>query len=117
MPSFGTTSETLLQALAEGDGELPAGEDPPAQAPSDPTLGSLTGPQLAGFQGYGCVSCHLWQGKQLSQPDPVAVGPELTRLTGRTPPRLVRPLPGEPGPLASQHAHAVGLRRTANRRC
>jgi mono/diheme cytochrome c family protein len=83
MPAFGTAAETLVQALAEGDGELPAGEDAPERASKDPTLGPLVGPQLAGFQGYGCVSCHLWQGQQLSQPDPVASGPELTRLTGR----------------------------------
>ncbi len=83
MPAFGAASEALVQALAEGDGELPAGEDPPARPPTDPTLGSLAGAQLAGFQGYSCVSCHLWQGQQLSQPDPGALGPELTRLTGR----------------------------------
>jgi cytochrome c551/c552/glucose/arabinose dehydrogenase/cbb3-type cytochrome oxidase cytochrome c subunit len=83
MPSFGATADTLVQALAEGDGELPAGDDPPARSSDDPTLGPLAGSQLAGFQGYSCVSCHLWQGQQLSQPDPGAIGPELTRLTGR----------------------------------
>lgn len=82
MPAFGA-SETLVQALAEGDGELPAGGDLPSQPANDPTLGPLTGSQLAGFQGYSCFSCHIWQGKQLSQPDPGALGPDLTRLTGR----------------------------------
>ena len=83
MPAYGKAVETLVQALAEGDGELPAGDDPPATVSKDPTLGPLVGPQLAGFQGYACVSCHVWQGQQLSQPDPVAIGPELTRLKGR----------------------------------
>jgi glucose/arabinose dehydrogenase/mono/diheme cytochrome c family protein len=83
MPAFGTAADTLVQALAEGDGELPAGDDPPVQPPADPTLGPLAGSQLAGFQGYACVSCHQFQGRHLSQPDPGAFGPELTRLTGR----------------------------------
>src|SRR5262249_11912817 len=83
MPAFGAAAETLVQALAEGDGELPAGADPVLPPPTDPTLGPLAGSQLAGFQGYACVSCHLWQGQQLSQPDPGAIGPELTRLAGR----------------------------------
>jgi len=83
MPAFGAAADTLVQALAEGDGELPAGPDPLLLPAKDPTLGPLVGPQLAGFQGYGCVSCHLWQGQQLSQPDPGAIGPELTRVAGR----------------------------------
>jgi mono/diheme cytochrome c family protein len=83
MPAFGADAEALVQALAEGDGELPAGEEPVEQRPADPTLGSLHGVQLAGFQGYGCVSCHVWQGRQLSQPDPGAIGTDLTRLAGR----------------------------------
>jgi len=83
MPAFGAAAETLVQALAEGDGELPVGEDPTDPVSKDPTLGPLVGPRLAGFQGYACVSCHVWQGRQLSQQDPVAVGPDLTRLNGR----------------------------------
>jgi glucose/arabinose dehydrogenase/cytochrome c551/c552 len=83
MPSFGTEAETLVQALAEADGELTAAPDPPVQAPADPTLGTLSGSTLAGFQGYACVSCHIWNGQALSEADPGAVGTELTRLTGR----------------------------------
>jgi glucose/arabinose dehydrogenase/cytochrome c551/c552 len=83
MPSFGNEADTLVQALAEGDGELTATADPPIQQTADPTLGTLSGSPLAGFQGYACVSCHLWNGKALSEPDPGAVGTELTRLTGR----------------------------------
>lgn len=83
MPSFGPEAETLVQALAEADGELLAAPDPPVQQAADPTLGTLSGSTLAGFQGYACVSCHLWNGKALSEPDPGAVGTELTRLTGR----------------------------------
>src|SRR5262249_54491609 len=37
MPSFGAAAETLVQALAEGDGELPAGDDPPTRSSEDPT--------------------------------------------------------------------------------
>jgi cytochrome c551/c552/glucose/arabinose dehydrogenase len=83
MPSFGSEAETLVQALAEADGELTAAADPPLQQTADPTLGTLSGSTLAGFQGYACVSCHIWNGKALSEADPGAVGTELTRLTGR----------------------------------
>jgi glucose/arabinose dehydrogenase len=83
MPAFGPEAETILQALAESDGELPTGSDTPEKQPADPTLGSLAGPSIAGFQGYGCVSCHVWGGKQLSGPDPGAVGTDLTRVAGR----------------------------------
>jgi mono/diheme cytochrome c family protein len=83
MPAFGHEAATILQALAEGDGELTAGTDSRERQPSDPTLGSLAGPGIAGFQGYGCVSCHVWDGKQLSGPDPGAVGTDLTRVAGR----------------------------------
>ncbi len=83
MPAFGSNAETILQALAEGDGELPIAPDPPELKPADPTLGSLTGPAIAGFQGYGCVSCHVWDGQTLSGPDPGAVGTDLTRVSGR----------------------------------
>jgi cbb3-type cytochrome oxidase cytochrome c subunit len=83
MPSFGREDETILQALAEADGELPAAPDPQEAKPADPTLGSLAGPSIAGFQGYGCVSCHVWDGQMLAGPDPGAVGTDLTRVTGR----------------------------------
>src|SRR5262249_22223530 len=83
MPAFGRDAETIVQALAEGDGELPDAPDPPRSKPADPTLGSLSGPAIAGFQGYGCVSCHVWNGHSLSEPDPGAAGTDLTRLDGR----------------------------------
>lgn len=83
MPAFGTRAEELVQALAEADGELPGAADPPASVVADPTLGTLAGPELVGSRGYGCVSCHVWKGRLLSQPDPGAVGPDLTRVTDR----------------------------------
>jgi hypothetical protein len=83
MPSFGHDAEAVVQALAEGDGDLPAGPEPSERKPVDPTLGSLAGPLLVGFQGYACVSCHVWNGQTLSEPDPGAVGTDLTRVAGR----------------------------------
>jgi mono/diheme cytochrome c family protein len=83
MPAFGHDADAVVQALAEGDGDLPAGPEPRPAEPADPTLGSLTGPRLAGFQGYSCMSCHMWNGKMLSEPDPGAVGTDLTRVAGR----------------------------------
>ncbi len=83
MPSFGHDAEAVVQALAEGDGELPAGPEATERKPADPTLGSLAGPRLVGFQGYACVSCHVWKGQMFSEPDPGAVGTDLTRVAGR----------------------------------
>jgi cytochrome c551/c552 len=83
MPAFGHDADAVIQALAEGDGDLPAGHEPTPAETADPTLGSLTGPRLAGFQGYSCMSCHMWNGKMLSEPDPGAVGTELIRVAGR----------------------------------
>jgi len=83
MPAFGAEAETLIQAIAEADGELSAGLDPPLKPPTDPTIGTLAGPQLVGFQGYACVSCHVWNGQVLSESDPGAAGPDLTRTTSR----------------------------------
>lgn len=83
MPSFGADAESLVQALAEQDGELPDDADPPPRPADDPTIGTLAGPVLVGSRGYGCISCHVWNGEQLSQPDPGAVGPDLTRVAGR----------------------------------
>src|SRR5205823_1639396 len=83
MPAFGADAEMLVQALAERDGEIPDAADPPARPVKDPTMGTLVGPELVGFQGYGCISCHVWNGKQFSQPDPGAIGPDLTRVAGR----------------------------------
>jgi hypothetical protein len=83
MPAFADQAETVVQALAEGDGDLPAAPEPPERKAADPTLGPLAGPRLVGFQGYACVSCHVWKGQTLSEPDPGAVGTELTRVVGR----------------------------------
>jgi mono/diheme cytochrome c family protein/glucose/arabinose dehydrogenase len=83
MPAFGPDAEVLVQALAEADGELPAGPESGVPPPADPTAAPLLGPQLAGFRGYGCVSCHVWKGQKLNEPDPGAVGTELTRVAGR----------------------------------
>jgi cytochrome c2 len=83
MPAFGPDAEALVQALAEADGDLGNGDDPPARLAADPTLGTLSGPDLVGSRGYGCISCHVWDGQQLAPSDPGAVGPDLTRLVGR----------------------------------
>lgn len=83
MPAFGAMADDLVQALAEADGELVVDADPPNKAADDPTIGTLHGSRLAGFQGYGCVSCHVWNGIQLAPTDPVATGPDLTRTAGR----------------------------------
>src|SRR6185312_1795841 len=83
MPAFGADAAILVQALAEQDGELPDVADAPPRTVNDPTVGTLSGPGLVGFQGYGCISCHVWNGQQFSQPDPGAIGPDLTRVAGR----------------------------------
>ncbi len=83
MPTYAADAETAVQALAEGDGDLPSGPEPSRPPLADPTLGPLAGPRLAGFQGYACVSCHAWAGRMLADPDPAAVGPDLTRVAGR----------------------------------
>jgi cytochrome c551/c552 len=83
MPAYGAEAEALVRALEEADGEVVDDADPPSRPIADPTIGTLAGPILVGSQGYGCISCHLWDGRQLSQPDPGAVGPDLTRLVGR----------------------------------
>jgi cytochrome c2 len=79
MPAFGEDAETLAQALRDADGDDPQPEPP---LPTDPTLSPL-GPTLVGFGGYSCVSCHIWQGKSFAEPDPGAIGPELTSVTRR----------------------------------
>jgi cytochrome c551/c552 len=83
MPAFGSDADTLVQALAEGDGDVPAPPEGVAKSSNDPTLGPLVGSALAGFQGYACISCHVWRGRSLADPDPGAVGPDLTRVAGR----------------------------------
>jgi hypothetical protein len=81
MPSFGEEAPALARALAarDGAGLTAAAEAPP---PVDPTLHPL-GPALVGFEGYSCVSCHLWKGKFFHEPDPGAIGPELSSATTR----------------------------------
>ena len=83
MPAFGADADVLLQALAEADGELPGAADAVEPVVADPTLGTLHGAQLAGFQGYACASCHVWNGRMIGSPDPAATGPDLTRTAGR----------------------------------
>jgi cytochrome c551/c552 len=83
MPPYGSDAGVLLQALAEGDGDVPPPNEPAASAAADPTLGPLVGSPLAGFQGYACISCHVWHGHRLADTDPGAVGPDLTRVAGR----------------------------------
>lgn len=83
MPAYGPEAEAVVQALAEADGDLVGAPEPSERPAADPTLASLVGPQLAGFQGYACVSCHVWNGQLLAEADPGAIGTDLTRLAGR----------------------------------
>lgn len=81
MPRFGPRAESIVQALAEMDGDLLV--EPPAQRPaSDPTL-KAPGGTLVGFEGYSCISCHVWNGKRFNEGDPGAIGPDLTTITHR----------------------------------
>ncbi len=82
MPSFGGQAESAVRALAEGDGDLPGEKDAASAASADPTLPAL-GPALVGFEGYSCVSCHVWDGKSLAAVEPGTVGPEMASLTAR----------------------------------
>ncbi len=82
MPAYGAEAEAIVRALAEGDGDLVDEPEPPGAAPADPTLPGL-GPQLVGFQGYSCVSCHIWKGKNVAEIEHGSVGPELTSVTSR----------------------------------
>ena len=76
---------------------------------ADPTLGTLHGPELVGFQGYGCVSCHVWNGRAARPAGPGRhrPGPDPDRRPH--PPRLVRPLPRRPGAILPGHADAGDL--------
>jgi mono/diheme cytochrome c family protein len=117
MPKYGQDAEQLRQALAEGDGELPSN---PTMAPNespDPNLISQ-GPLLVGFQGYGCVTCHLWNGKSLSATEPGSVGPDLTTVAQRVqyswftrflddPQRIY---PGSPMPAIFKHGEPAPLK-------
>ena len=73
----------LVQALAEGDGELVNVRETVNPPMSDPTLSSLAGPTLVGSTGYACISCHVWKGGMLTSQDPGSTGPDLTRVVGR----------------------------------
>ncbi len=117
MPSFGAEAETILQALAEAEGGIAALPEPGAPAPADPTLANV-GPSLVGFEGYSCVSCHLWNGQMMNEPDPGAIGPELTSATRRIrrdwfdrwledPARLQ---PGTPMPAVFKKNHAATVK-------
>ncbi len=76
MPGFGAEAPAILQALALRDGEPLDARAEPAPAAAESTL-SEHGPALVGFEGYSCVSCHLWKGTSLHEPDPGSIGPDL----------------------------------------
>jgi cytochrome c551/c552 len=81
MPAYGDDAMSLVQALVQADGDTPFPEFKAATQP-DPTLTPL-GQSLAGFEGYSCVSCHIWKGQSMAEPDPGAIAPELTTVTRR----------------------------------
>ena len=82
MPAFGRDSDALITALAESDGEdLQLLNDSPA-VKVDPTAADF-GPLLVGFEGYACVSCHVWKGDTMGVVEPSSAGPELTTVTKR----------------------------------
>lgn len=81
MARWGALAESVVQALAERDGDVVSNEPDVAKV-LDPTLNG-PGSTLIGFEGYSCVSCHIWNGKQLNDADPGAIGPDLTTVTQR----------------------------------
>jgi len=130
MPRYGEQADRIVEALAANDG-APLVEAPAAKAEIfEPTL-SMSGATLAGFEGYSCVSCHIWNGRELTSVDPGSVGPELTSLTGRirrtwfdrwieNPARVHpgTPMPaffqrGEPAPIRSVLNGEVSLQKEA----
>jgi hypothetical protein len=113
MPAFGDQAADLVRALSEADGDEPTAAP---RRPGDPALSTM-GPTLVGFGGYSCVSCHIWQGKSMADPDPGAIGPELTSVTRRIrrewferwvedPSRV---LPGTPMPQIFKHGQPATL--------
>jgi mono/diheme cytochrome c family protein/glucose/arabinose dehydrogenase len=82
MPSFGGHAGDIIRALAEGDGDLPALPESRQAVATDPTLTAM-GPVLVGFEGYACVTCHVWNGRALNEVEPGTVGPELAGVPGR----------------------------------
>ncbi len=81
MPAYGEDAKNLVLALIEGDGDATESALA-APRPADPTL-APQGASLAGFEGYSCVSCHIWKGQSMAEPDPGAIAPELTTVTRR----------------------------------
>jgi|GEM_PF-290976 len=83
MPLYAENAEQIVAALAERDGyppmDLPATGSTPTENPTLSTFGA----SLVGFEGYSCVSCHIWKSRELTTIDPAAVGPELTTVTLR----------------------------------
>lgn len=80
MPAYGDDALMLVQALVQADGDTPFPDHGALQ--SDPALAGQ-GQSLAGFEGYSCVSCHIWKGQSMAEPDPGAIAPELTTVTRR----------------------------------
>lgn len=83
MPAFGADADDIVRALAEADGEWD--DDairPPLAGADDPNLHNF-GQLLVGYQGYSCVSCHVWKGETLTVVEPSSAGPELTSVTRR----------------------------------
>lgn len=81
MPAYGEEARAHVLALSEGDGDATE-LSISAVRPEDPTL-APEGASLAGFEGYSCVSCHIWKGQSMAEPDPGAIAPELTTMTHR----------------------------------
>jgi len=82
MPAFGDEADSILRALCEADGDLWDLAESVSVDEQDPTLFTV-GTTLVGFEGYSCVSCHLWNGQNLTEADPGSIGPELTSVTRR----------------------------------
>ena len=82
MPAYGEEAARLVQALAEGDGDLVTGADPPVRRAADPEF-PAAGPSLVGSAGYSCVACHVWNGQNLTEPEPGSAGPELMTVGSR----------------------------------
>lgn len=116
MPAFGEPARDAAAALADADGDLLQGDSPP---PNPGEAAAALGPTLAGFDGYACVSCHVWNGASLAPAvEPGAVGPDLTTVTSRirrawfdrwleNPPRVH---PGTPMPAFFRKGQAAPLR-------
>jgi mono/diheme cytochrome c family protein/glucose/arabinose dehydrogenase len=80
MPAYGDVAPTIVQALRESDGDIELDADTPSG--SDAALATM-GRLLVGYEGYGCVSCHVWNGATYGEVEPGAVGPELASVPRR----------------------------------